>query len=638
MQDALAHRETAEESTRFLTVDFGWTDDVQYTANDDKRQGALRRAGFTLIRAEELARFFDYVLDAVVDDSPSARQLRQAVIGVDAASLAGATALNSNVYSAMFTHIRSARHRAREADAAAAAGVEGEDPRTFEQVVAEGDGDAVVDFVSRALVAQLARLIDVDAAGVDVHHGSVLNLGLDSLVAVELRTWVMKQFRAPLQSLEILVDQTVWELAQRVVARSTGISASSSSRAPPKATAAASIEAASHRSPEEPLPDTAPFASHGFLDPKSVLDAFHHVKSATDNYISTSKLCTYSAEWMPKSDEISIAIFCNALEELGCPIRSAAPEVRLERIAHSPSHEKLVGHIYKQLEKKHLIRVDGSGFVRTDNPCPSDDIDTPLNELLRDRPEQEAEIKLMRIMGSNYGQCLAGKVDAVQLLFGDPEARDLLARSYSTSELNSVLIKQLTDFVEAAARSWQENSEPLRVLEVGAGTGGTTSWLLPVLARLNIPVIYTFTDIGRVFVKEASLKFKEFPFVECRVLDIEQETDPQLRHSQHLVLGTNVIHATRDVSQTLRNIHGLLRPDGFVAIVEMTTNMLWTDVIFGPLAGFWCFEDGRHHATQDAEAWRRAFTSAGYGHVDWTQGERPEAALQALLFAMASKP
>lgn len=157
-----------------------------------------------------------------------------------------------------------------------------------------------------------------------------------------------------------------------------------------------------------------------------------------------------------------------------------------------------------------------------------------------------------------------------------------------------------------------------------------------MLARLNIPVIYTVTDIGPVFVKDLSSTFKEFPFISYKVLDIEQEPADALQGTQHIVLGTNVIHATRHVSQSLKNIHALLRPDGFVVIGEMTTQMLWTDVIFGLLAGFWCFEDGRQHATQSAEAWELSLRSAGYGHVAWTRGQRPEAALQALIFALAS--
>ncbi|KAJ4385202.1 hypothetical protein N0V93_010263 [Gnomoniopsis smithogilvyi] len=650
VQDSLAHADRfavpalrQETPTRFLTVNFGWTDDVMYTSNDEKRQSALRRAGFTPIRAEELERFFRYILSAVVDaDSPS-HQLRQAVIGADAESLAGTTASNSNVHAAMFSHIRDSRQRVEGVPAGS--GRAGEDvaegdQQTFEQVVESGEVGAVVEFVSRAVSAQLARLIDVSGTTINVRQSSIMGLGLDSLVAVELRNWIIKQFHAPLQSSEILVEQTVWALSERIVARSTRMSVTAASDAPLLAARLNETQiapASSHVDPADYLVYATPtLESQGTLDRDSVLGAFQAAGVATDGYIRNGKLTSYSVEWMPQSDEVAIAVFCNALEELGCPIRSAEAGTALTRIPHLAAHEKLVGHMYTHLEKRHLIRMIDGCIVRTDVPCPSEDIGSAFDRLLKERPGQNAEIELMRLMGSNYGRCLAGEADAVQLLFGDSHTRQLLARSYSSSELNSVLLKQLTDFIESVARSWPDEKAPLRILEVGAGTGGTTAWLLPMLARLNIPVIYTVTDIGPVFVKDLSSTFKKFPFVNYKVLDIEQEPEDALRGTQHIVLGTNVVHATRHVSQSLKNIHALLRSDGFVVIGEMITQMLWTDVIFGLLAGFWCFEDGRKHATQSAEAWELSLRSAGYGHVDWTRGQRPEAELQALIFALAS--
>ena len=47
-------------------------------------------------------------------------------------------------------------------------------------------------------------------------QGSIMAQGFDSLVAVELRNWVMRQFDAPLHSTEILANQTVHILAEKI--------------------------------------------------------------------------------------------------------------------------------------------------------------------------------------------------------------------------------------------------------------------------------------------------------------------------------------------------------------------------------------------------------------------------------------
>ena len=92
--------------------------------------------------------------------------------------------------------------------------------QTFDQVIADGNAEAVVDFIPGAAMVQLAGLISVDAGSIDARQGSTMALGLDSLVAIELRNRVMRQFDAPLQCTEILANQTVQTLAEKIATRS----------------------------------------------------------------------------------------------------------------------------------------------------------------------------------------------------------------------------------------------------------------------------------------------------------------------------------------------------------------------------------------------------------------------------------
>ncbi|KAH0382185.1 polyketide synthase, partial [Aureobasidium melanogenum] len=220
LQDSLAHQEKQHGSggTRFFTVNFGWIEDAILTAGDDTREGAMDRAGFAKIKQGELARFFEYILDAVQD--PETR-FSQAVIGFDADSLGKSTFPNSNIRSSMFNEVRDRRRPAgatNESD-------EGATGRTFDEVVAHGDIEEITDHISQATRTHLARLISMDLENIEVRQGSILALGLDSLVAVELRNWVMRQFDAPLQSMEILANQTIYALAEKIVGRSKKIAA-----------------------------------------------------------------------------------------------------------------------------------------------------------------------------------------------------------------------------------------------------------------------------------------------------------------------------------------------------------------------------------------------------------------------------
>jgi 2-polyprenyl-3-methyl-5-hydroxy-6-metoxy-1,4-benzoquinol methylase len=375
------------------------------------------------------------------------------------------------------------------------------------------------------------------------------------------------------------------------------------------------------------------------LDAYAVLDAFAEIKGRIDQSILKNHLETYSADFIPRSERVAVGIFCNALEQLGCPIRSAAPGTKLQQIQPIREHQRLMDHIYDLLENRaQLIKRDGNDFIRTSQPCPDGDIDAQSERLLRERPAQDAEIKLMQTVAHRYGECLAGQSNAVQVLFQNAKNRSLLEKLYATSDATRALLLPLKTFIQEVASGWSASGQPLRLLEVGAGTGGTSSVLLSALAEAGVPVVYTMTDISPSLVTQASLAFKQYPFVEYRILDIEKQPPSELCSSQHIVLGSNVIHATVDATSSLKHIRKLLRPDGFLIFHELTTQMAWADVVFGLFEGWWRFRDGRQHALQTAQYWSKILRSVGYGYVDHTEGRRAEADLQSLIFAMANDP
>ena len=125
-----------------------------------------------------------------------------------------------------------------------------------------------------------------------------------------------------------------------------------------------------------------------------------------------------------------------------------------------------------------------------------------------------------------------GKADAVGTLMEN----DILSRVYDFGRLSD-----FTDFFTLAAHS----KPNLRILEVGAGTGGTTSSVLPILRSEygeRLYFSYTYTDVSSGFFVAAKERFKEFDAVDYRVLDISKDplTQGFEAHSFDVVLAANV--------------------------------------------------------------------------------------------------
>ena len=171
----------------------------------------------------------------------------------------------------------------------------------------------------------------------------------------------------------------------------------------------------------------------------------------------------------------------------------------------------------------------------------------------------------------------------------------------------------LADAVTEVVENWTEE-RPLRVLEVGAGTGSATS---VVLSRLPADQCeYLFTDISAGFFAEAESRFSDSVIpMEYRPLDIERLPSCQgfEPHAFDLIIAANVLHATRDLNETLTHCLELLAPSGQLMALENMRGRGWQDITFGLLDGWWRFADDYrpHHAMAPPWIWRQALLDSG---------------------------
>ncbi|GKT67239.1 hypothetical protein ColTof3_14578 [Colletotrichum tofieldiae] len=455
------------------------------------------------------------------------------------------------------------------------------------------------------------------------------DLGIDSLLSSELRSDVATRFDRHFAEDISIEDLTVLEFVSKIDGKRAPKPAAAKNTPLPSSTPVQVQSSSSGRSLDLPM--------------EAVLDAFGETKRQTDRFIADHGCEGYLDKVYPKQTRLCVALTVEAFAQLGCFIAQAKPGQRLDRITGLPSQQRLVDHLYRMLEEDgRLIDVVGDKITRTAVAAPSESSQAILQDLLRRFPDHAIANKLTHYAGTKLADVITGKTDGVKVIFGSSEGRDLVAALYGDSALNMLSYKMMADFLRRLVSNIPRGGHGgadgmLRILEMGAGTGGTTKWMLPLLASLDVPVEYTFTDLSPGFVAAARSKFRDYPFVKYRVHDIEKAPADDLIGTQHVVIASNAIHATVSLERSLEQTRKFLRPDGFAMMLEMTETLSWVDVVFGLFEGWWLFEDGRNHAIARETRWEKACHAVGFGHVDWTDGYLAESDIQRVFIAMAKK-
>ena len=279
----------------------------------------------------------------------------------------------------------------------------------------------------------------------------------------------------------------------------------------------------------------------------------------------------------------------------------------------APTYRHLVSRWLRRLVALDLMIATGDTFVAR-QPLPDPDVAGALaeaREALRDVP---ALLEYAERCGGRLVEVLTGAASPLETLFpeGSFAPAEALYQDWALSRYFSGLVRSVV-----VARAGQLVDAPLRVLEIGAGTGGTTAALLPALPADR--TAYWFTDVSTAFLARAEQKWSSYGFLRYEVLDVEREPAGQgfSPHGFDVVIATNVVHATRDISATLGRARSLLSPGGLLILCEATTHLPWFDVTTGLIEGWQRFEDSSRTDSPllSPADWRAALERAGFDAV-----------------------
>ncbi|KAK6356106.1 Highly reducing polyketide synthase gpy1 [Orbilia javanica] len=196
---------------------------------------------------------------------------------------------------------------------------------------------------------------------------------------------------------------------------------------------------------------------------------------------------------------------------------------------------------------------------------------------------ETVDASIVSKLAVNMGRIFRGEVEALAVWLED----DLLYRFYEESIFTTSMNQKLLSVAELLAHK----NPNMKILEVGAGTGGATTELLRGFSRAGGPNAYqsfTFTDISAGFFDKAKKKFAGWDRIEFKTLDIEKDiSDQGFTEKYDLVVAANVLHATAELKFAMKNIRSLLRDDGYLLVGELSEDLASANFLWGPLTGWW---------------------------------------------------
>ncbi|KAI9667742.1 MAG: Type I Iterative PKS [Bathelium mastoideum] len=452
------------------------------------------------------------------------------------------------------------------------------------------------------------------------------NLGIDSLSSVDLKQELEDNFAVRIS--DITVESTVQELMTQLGISVTGPKSDSGQKA---------------ISPESVENSVAIGAQTGQDASRTVMlkNPFEILRICDSKFDSSARKNGFTDYWSdvaPAQNELLLAYVIEAYKALGVDLNRASAGTRLPEISYqSPKHDKVVRRLWEILQAHAIVKTEPSGrFTRAGRALEEQKLSAAELQMAFEEsfPAYNDEASLIGLTGPRLAECLSGQLDAVSLMFSTPASMKIMQNYYGQSPMISTMTDQLVVFLVELLKTVSKE-RPVRILEVGAGTGGTTKRLASGLEDARVTVRYTFTDISPSLVSKAkntTLK-QHASWMDFSSFNMEKEVQSTFRGQYDIVIGTNCVHATSDQIASCRRLRETLVPGGIIVLSEVTRIIDWYDICFGLLDGWWLAEGGTAYPIRPAETWMSYFNAAGFSSASCSGGLTKESTSQQLLVA-----
>lgn len=232
----------------------------------------------------------------------------------------------------------------------------------------------------------------------------------------------------------------------------------------------------------------------------------------------------------------------------------------------------------------------------------------------------KAKVSLADACLEKLPEILTGKISATRVVFPE-SSMEKVEGIYKDNTQSDYFNSVVADVVEAYViqRIKSDPAAKVSIIEAGAGTGATSIKVLDRLKPYAGNIDYCYTDISKAFLLHGEEKYgDDFPCLRYTVWDVEKPIKgQQIQAGEYdIAIATNIIHATKNIRNSIRNIKAAIKTNGILVINEATQKSLFALLTFGLLDGWWLYEDNQLRIPGSPllpeETWQRVLAEEGF--------------------------
>lgn len=325
-------------------------------------------------------------------------------------------------------------------------------------------------------------------------------------------------------------------------------------------------------------------------------------------------------EWLAK-------ILCAKLCDVGLLVRDNRPENKGlpgESTAIIDKYRRWLEECLGVLEAKGYITYkEGKVPVLSTSVLEKEELESEWKEAKEEylkNDDLKAKVSLADACLEKLPDILTGKIAATQIIFPESSmerVEGVYKNNTQSDYFNSVVADVVEEYVIQRIKS--DPAAKVSIIEAGAGTGATSIKVLDRLKPYARNIDYCYTDISKAFLLYAQEKYgNDFSFMKYAVWNVEKPIEGQQIQAggYDIAIATNIIHATKNIRNSLRNIKAAIKANGIIVINEATQKSLFALLTFGLLDGWWLYEDNDLRIPGSPllleETWQRVLIEEGF--------------------------